>query len=110
MNGKIPGIWQEFVPYSYFRQMDEVIELALDSRDGIIDCRLEPQRNDAGLFYAATILYPNTVNGFSRSEIYCHNMLPAAGGYSFEGEDIHPKIKKLEGQLSAAIMKAQKGK
>ncbi|MCD6012998.1 MAG: hypothetical protein K0Q79_2860 [Flavipsychrobacter sp.] len=87
--------------------MDEAIELALESADGIIDCRLEPQRNDAGLYYAATILYPNTVNGYNRSEIYCHNMLRTAVGYGFEEGEIHPKVKRLEGQLSAAIVKAR---
>jgi len=91
--------------------MDEDIELAIDAPAGIIDCRLEPQRSDAGLYYAATILYPNMVNGYNRSEIYCHNMHPAAGGYRFEESgDIHPKIKLLEAQLSAAILKARSDK
>ena len=91
--------------------MDEVIELTLESAEGIIDCRLEPQRNDTELSYTATILYPNTVDGFSRSEIYCHNMRRGTkmGDYYFEsGEDpIHPKIKKLETQISKAIVTAQ---
>ncbi len=91
--------------------MHEDIELAIDAPTGIIDCRLEPQSTDAGMYYAATILYPNMVNGYNRSEIYCHNMHPAAEGYRFEyHSDIHPKIKKLEAQLSAAIIKAQSGK
>ena len=86
--------------------MEEVIELALESPDGIIDCRLEPQTNDGTLTYSATILYPHTVNGFSRSEIYCHTMQLDArsNSYVFDaGEEIHPKISKLETQLSAAI-------
>ncbi len=88
--------------------MQEPIELALDSPDGIIDCRLEPQRNEAGVYYAATILYPNIVNGYNRSEIYCHNLLPTAGGYYFDdSDDLHPKIKRLEKQLSDAIAKAE---
>lgn len=91
--------------------MQEPIELALDSHDGIIDCRLEPQRNEAGVYYAATILYPNTVNGYNRSEIYCHNLLPTAGGYVFDdSDDLHPKIKRLEAQLSDVIAKANSGK
>ena len=38
--------------------MDETIELTFESPDGIIDCRLEPQRNGTELSYSATILYP----------------------------------------------------
>ena len=86
--------------------MDEILELTLDTDDGIADCRLEPQRNDTELFYSATILYPHVVNGYSRSEIFCHDLRRT--GYSDEylfehGTDIHPKIKKLETQLSDAI-------
>ncbi len=88
--------------------MDETIELILEVPEGIIDCRLEPQRNDAELSYSATILYPNMVNGFSKSEIYCHNLRRGTnrGDYFFEaGEDaVLPKIKKLETQLSKAIV------
>ena len=92
--------------------MNETIELALESPDGMIDCRLEPQDND-GALYAATILYPSTAGGFNRSDIFCHDMKRDAetGSYFFEGsEDMHPKIVKLESQLSAAIVKASKGK
>jgi hypothetical protein len=89
--------------------MEEVIELIVESPDGIIDCRLEPVRNGGELYYSATILYPNVVNGFSRSEIYCHNMWRDSkmGNYYFEtGENgVHPKIKKIEKELSAAIEK-----
>ena len=88
--------------------MDEIIELAFESEEGIIDCRLEPQRNGAELSYGATILYPSIVNGFSRSEIYCHNLRRGTktGDYFFEtGEDpIPPKIIKLETQISKAIV------
>ncbi len=89
--------------------MPEPIELAIDSPEGIIDCRLDPELNEGVLSYSATILYPHTVNGFSRSEIYCHTLLQAekSGDYFFEpGEEIHPKIKKLEAQLSEAIIHA----
>ena len=86
--------------------MDETIELTLESPDGLVDCRLEPQRTESGLSYSVTILYPNTVNGFSRSEIYCVNMRrDKSGSYVFEpGDDeVLPKIKKLEVQVSAVI-------
>ena len=89
--------------------MDETIELTLESPDGIVDCRLEPKRNGEELSYSATILYPNIVNGFNRSEIYCHNLRRGTdkGDYFFEtGEDtILPKIKILETQISKAIVK-----
>ena len=92
--------------------MDEVIELIFESPEGVIDCRLEPQRNEDELFYSATILYPNIVNGFSKSEIYCHNMRRGTkmGDYFFEtGDDAIPqKIKKLEPQISKAIVNSSK--
>lgn len=86
----------------------EVIELTLESPAGVIDCRLEPQRNENGLYYAATILYPNMVNGYNRSEIYCHDLhRDAAGNYRFdEPGELHPKIMRLEEELSAAIRNA----
>jgi len=88
--------------------MDEIIELALESQDGIIDCRLEPHRNETELSYSATILYPQVVNGYNRSEIFCHNLRRGTkmGDYFFEaGEDtLPPKIIKLETQISKAIV------
>lgn len=90
--------------------MNEDIELAIESPDGTIDCRLEPIRDEdtRQLHYSATILYPDMVSGFFRSEIYIHNLVPSGNGYVFdETEEIHPKIKKLETQLAAAIRKAQ---
>jgi hypothetical protein len=92
--------------------MNETIELALESPDGIIDCRMEPQEDD-GSSYEATILYPNTVGGNTRSDIFCHNLTrdAATGSYVFEdSSDIHPKILRLESQLSAAIVNANKRK
>jgi hypothetical protein len=86
--------------------MDEVIELAIESPDGVIDCRIEPQMVANERFYNVTILYPNIVNGYSRSDIYCHAMRPdgETDSYFFDMlEEIHPKIKKLEVQLSQAI-------
>jgi len=89
--------------------MAETIELALDTADGIADCRLEPYETDGGIVYSATILYPNIVNGFSRSEIYCHDMVWNAGAktYGFDPNDeVHPKVMKLEGQIVAALAEA----
>ncbi len=92
--------------------MHEDIELAIDSPDGIIDCRLEPQMNAADeLFFNATILFPNMVNGINRSEIFCYDLVADnAGNFFFEdpGNEMHPKIKKLERQISAAISDALK--
>ncbi len=91
--------------------MDGAIELIIESPDGVVDCRLEPLRNDNELSYSATILYPNTVNGFSRSEIYCNHLRRGTklGDYYFEaGADaLPPKIKKLETQISKAIVNAE---
>ena len=86
--------------------MDEPIELTLPSPDGTIDCRLDPETQDDRQYYSATILYPHVVNGFSRSDIYCHNFHhdPTTGTYHFEEDTIHPKIKKLEVALSDALI------
>jgi hypothetical protein len=91
---------------------EELIELTVDSPDGVVDCRLDlvvPEEGEE--YYTATILYPNTINGFSRSEIFVYDLKRDADGdsYSFQygDEGIHPKIMKLEGQLSEAINKAQ---
>lgn len=92
--------------------MNEVIELAIDSSDGIIDCRLEQEENDGEVVYAATILYPCLAGGHSRSDIFCCNMVydARAAGYVFDDrEEIHPKIQALELQLSAAIANEGKG-
>ncbi len=55
--------------------MNEPIELVIESPDGIIDCRLEPQWINDELSYSVTILYPQMVNGYNRSEIYCYTLL-----------------------------------
>lgn len=88
--------------------MDEVVEISLDSPDGIIDCRLEPQREDGVLSYSATILYPNVINGYSRSEIFCYNMVKRGSEYFFDNNEdgVHPKIQELEKQISDAITNA----
>jgi len=54
-----------------------------------------------------------TAGGYNRSDIFCYTLKHDAetGGYFFEhSDDMHPKIKRLEAQLSAAIMNAAKGK
>ncbi len=88
--------------------MEEAIELTFESPDGIIDCRLEPVRDEDGLHYSATILYPNMVNGYNRSDIYCHDVRRNRQGvYAFDSmdENIHPKIRKLEAQIAEAVSK-----
>ncbi len=91
--------------------MEQPIELTFESAEGIIDCRLDPHQSENELSFSATILYPNTVNGFSRSEIYCHNLRRGTkqGDYFFEhGENpLHPKIKELETRISNAIVNSQ---
>ena len=88
--------------------MNKTIEMSIESPDGIIDCQLEPERINGGLIYGATILYPNIVDGFSRSEIYCYNLKhdPETRSYHFDAgeEGIHPKVKKLEGKISNTII------
>ena len=77
--------------------MIEPIEISIETADGIADCSLELHHTDDGTYYSVTILYPNIVNGFSRSEVYVHNMHPDNdGNYEFDpmDENIHPKIKK----------------
>jgi hypothetical protein len=86
--------------------MEEVIEVAIETADGVADCRLELDMDNGT--YNVTILYPHMVNGFSRPGIYTYDMKKENGSWYFEaGEDgVHPKIKKLEQALSAAIVKA----
>jgi len=83
--------------------MDTIHELTLNSPDGLIDVRLEPTTHGTPYQWTATILYPNIVNGFSRSEIYCHDLSwhPESRAYTFDASDeIHPKILRLETQIS----------
>jgi hypothetical protein len=86
--------------------MNELIELNIDTPDGLADCRLELQDSEQGYYYEATILYPHIINGFSRSEIYCYNFIPTGEGQYrvAETEDgVHPKIKLLEEKIALAI-------
>ena len=89
--------------------MEEAIELSIDSPGGLIDCRIEPEIAEDGLLiYSVTILYPNMVDGFSRSEIFVHTMVhhPARNTYVFVEHDkgMLPKINALEKQIAEAIM------
>ena len=88
----------------------EVIELAFELEDGVVDCRLDPVEGD-NQRYSATILYPQMVNGYLRSEIFCHELVYNTSNRLFEFEnhdnDIHPKILKLEPKLNELIGKAE---
>ena len=88
--------------------MGEDIELALESADGTIDCRLEPTMNEDTneLYYSATILYPDMVSGFFRSEIYCYDLIRKGSMYVFN-EPVEDKIKSLEVKLGEAVRKAR---
>ncbi len=89
--------------------MNQVIELAFELEDGVVDCRFDPVEGD-NQRYSATILYPQMVNGYLRSEIFCAEMVYNSSNrlYEFENldNDIHPKILKLEEKLNEAIRKA----
>ncbi len=90
--------------------MTDTIELAIESPDGVIDCMLEAGRNEADeLFYSATILYPKMINGISRPEIFCLDLISSGGGYAFDESDSEAplKVKQLEPQLSGAILAAR---
>ena len=89
-------------------EMEEVIEVAIETPDGVADCRLE-LNEDSGT-YNVTVLYPHIVEGFSRPGIYTYDMKEENGSWYFEaGEDgVHPKISKMEQALSAAIVTAGK--
>ena len=87
--------------------MKETIELCVETADGTIDCMLDLKKSGETFFYCATILYPEMVNGYGRSEIFCYDLYPnsSGNGFSFANDtDIDPKIRELEGQLSQAIM------
>lgn len=89
--------------------MKEAIELSLETPNGIADCRLDADEETEGLYHA-TILYPNVVNGFSRSEIFCYDLewMPAENQYRFVSheEGIHPQIMKLEKNCSDELKQA----
>lgn len=89
--------------------MDKTIEIYIESAGGTIDCMLEPQRSDTDFFYSTTILYPEMANGYGRSEIFYADIRPSVDGnrYEFDNtEELHPKILKLEREISDAILAA----
>jgi hypothetical protein len=88
--------------------MQNVIELALESADGTVDCQLERKKNENGIVYSVTILYPHLTNGIMMSKVYEHTMVldRKTGKFAFSGEEgptVHPKVKILESQLADAI-------
>lgn len=86
--------------------MREDIELSIDTKDGVIDIRFEPDQQDE-MLYHATILYPSTIEGNSRSEIFCYDMKVADKGgrmeFVYSDEGLHPKIAKLEDEINAQL-------
>jgi hypothetical protein len=87
--------------------MHQPIELTLESADGPVDCRIEPNETGERQFYTAVILYPHQVDGLTFSKVYDHELVVdrATGQYQFTDESIHPKIKALESQIAAALSK-----
>jgi hypothetical protein len=86
--------------------MNDPIELAIESPDGIVDCRLERIDPADAFVYSATILYPHLINGRVISKVYEHNLnLNAKTGLYYFAEQamVHPKVLLLEDQLSAAL-------
>lgn len=92
--------------------MQEDIELAIETPHGTADCRLE-HKEESTHAYSATILYPNMVSGYNRSEIYCFTIVynPKTKTSVFESieDSIPAKIQQLEPHLSAAIAKSLAG-
>ncbi len=88
------------------------IELTFESDNGIVDCRVELQDGEDTQYFAATILYPEIINGFSRSEIYCHDLCwdeRLRRYFLVDGGDgIASKIQQLEDGISNGIIQAQK--
>ena len=85
--------------------MKEDIELSIVLKEGVIDIRLEPDDENESLYHA-TILYPSTVEGNSRSEIFCYDMKTHPNGvleFVYSDEGIHPKIARLEDEINARL-------
>ena len=83
-----------------------MIELTLDSPDGIVDCQVECNKTTNGIYYTVAILYPHLIDGNVRSKVYEHNFVLErhSGKYLFEDTDsVHPAVRPLESQISAAI-------
>lgn len=88
--------------------MQREIELTLESVDGLVDCRLERNKDENGTYYMATILYPHMTDGIAMSKVYEHKLVAdrQTGRFGFADDDgpaVHPKVRLLEGQLADAI-------
>jgi len=91
--------------------MQDVIELAIATADGVADCRLERlPDDDDGKDYSVVILYPHQVGGRLISKVYEHKLLLSVQGqYCFaEPATMHPDVRGLEKQLSEAILGTMK--
>jgi|GEM_PF-1777259 len=89
--------------------MNKVLEISIDSPDGVVDCQVE--KIDDSTSCSVTLLYPHMVNGKFGSKVYFTTMHynAAQKGYFFDtGEDIHPAVKALEENISRAIIAASK--
>ena len=91
--------------------MQETIELTIESADGPVDCQVDRNEADGHTEWSVVVLYPHIENGILRSKVYDHALVhdQQTGTYSFSpGAAIHPKVKQLEQQLSAAIINSSK--
>ncbi|MBS1687231.1 MAG: hypothetical protein JSS96_00795 [Bacteroidetes bacterium] len=85
--------------------MNKVLEINIDSPDGVVDCQVE--RIDDSTSYSVILLYPHLVNGKFGSRVYFITMHfnEAQKRYFFDtGEDIHPAVKALEEKISRSIL------
>lgn len=88
--------------------MEQLIEFTIDADGAVIDCQAEPFCVGEEIAFNVTLLYPSSINGFGRSEIYCHLMKRSGSVFSFDCSDtpIHPKIEKLEKHISNVLCKS----
>lgn len=86
----------------------ETIEVVIETEDGTVDCCLETESDQRQTRYQTTVLYPDIVDGYSRSAIYCNVMINSGNGagWMFDESEgpLHPKVRKLETKLSQAIV------
>jgi hypothetical protein len=85
----------------------ESIEIVIETEDGTVDCNLETDTDQRHSKYQTTVLYPDIVDGYSRSAIYCNVMIKSGNGAGWMFDEtegpVHPKVSKLEQRLSQAI-------
>jgi len=87
--------------------MLHTIEIAVDTADGLADCRLEQLEEGSVAAYSVTILYPHTVQGRLMPKVYDHmlRLNRQTGKYCFADADmVHPTIERMAGKLSEAIL------